>query len=56
MYANLPDVIKQQVLRYLSADNFKAAKEIHDEWIALQDTTHNKLHFLQDFEMYHEQA
>lgn len=41
MYASLPDIVKQQVLRYLSADNFTAAKQIHDEWMAHHENSKN---------------
>jgi hypothetical protein len=30
MFINLPQPVQQQVLYYLSADNFRAAKELYD--------------------------
>ncbi len=30
MFVNLPQAVQEQVLYYLSADNFRAAKELYD--------------------------
>ncbi|OGT68869.1 MAG: hypothetical protein A3J38_01685 [Gammaproteobacteria bacterium RIFCSPHIGHO2_12_FULL_45_9] len=32
MYADLPDAIQRVVREYLLANNFPAAKAIHDQW------------------------
>ena len=34
MYDDLPQQLKQKVLDYLRADDFIAAKELHDSWMA----------------------
>ncbi|AAO91117.1 hypothetical protein AYM02_03825 [Coxiella burnetii] len=34
MFADLPEPLKRQVCDYLRADNFPAAKEIYDAWLA----------------------
>ena len=34
MYSDLPEPLKQKVLNYLLADNFAAAKEVHDAWVS----------------------
>ena len=36
MYEELPEPIKQRVLGYLKADDFPAAKEVYDTWVAEQ--------------------
>ncbi len=33
MYAELPDQLKRIVTEYLLADDFRTAKQIHDDWI-----------------------
>lgn len=32
MFAELPESLQQQVLAYLEANNFRAAKKLHDDW------------------------
>ena len=32
MFAQLPEIIKQEVLRQLENNDFRAAKELHDKW------------------------
>ena len=34
MFAQLPEPIQNQVMTYLKADNFFAAKQLHDAWLA----------------------
>jgi len=34
MFNNLPKFIQQQIIVYLEADNFKAAKELRDYWLS----------------------
>lgn len=34
MYAELPETVKRVVTEYLLADDFRTAKQIHDEWIS----------------------
>jgi hypothetical protein len=36
MYADLPDSVKRRVLERLAANDFRAAKQIHDHWFAHQ--------------------
>lgn len=38
MLADLPEPLRKQVYDYLEADNFRAAKEIHDDWLAKEPT------------------
>lgn len=33
MYSHLPEAIKAQILRYLTTNNFTAAKQIYDQWL-----------------------
>ncbi len=33
MFADLPTPIQQKILSYLATDNFRAAKELHDDFI-----------------------
>jgi hypothetical protein len=33
MFGYLPEAVKQQILCFLQKDNFRAAKEIYDDWI-----------------------
>ena len=33
MFATLPDTLKQQILSYLEAADFKAAKELRDNYL-----------------------
>lgn len=33
MYAELPETIKRMVTEYLLADDFRTAKQIHDDWV-----------------------
>lgn len=42
MVSALPRALQEQVVRYLAADNFIAAKKLHDAWIkqqAMQNAT-----------------
>jgi hypothetical protein len=32
MFAQLPEPIQEQVIRYLEANDFPAAKKLHDDW------------------------
>lgn len=34
MFKDLPKFIQQQIIAHLEADNFKAAKELRDRWLA----------------------
>jgi len=34
MFADLPKSLQNQILNYLETDNFKAAKQLHDDWIS----------------------
>lgn len=38
MFAELPESIKQQVIRYLQANNFPAAKQLYDDWKSSQSS------------------
>ena len=38
MIAQLPKQVQEQVIRHLSANNFCAAKELHDNWLASPPT------------------
>lgn len=38
MFARLPESLKQQVLYYLSRDNFPEAKAIYDTWKNTQNS------------------
>lgn len=40
MFGYLPDAIKQQVIFYLQNDNFRAAKELYDNYVG--DSTENE--------------
>ena len=33
MFTNLPEMIKQQVLRLLEQDDYVSAKQIYDHWL-----------------------
>ncbi len=36
MFAQLPETIKQRVIKYLEANDFPAAKQLHDSWLRQQ--------------------
>ena len=36
MFDNLPENLKRRVQDFLLANDFPAAKEVHDNWMALQ--------------------
>ncbi len=38
MFSNLPEPLKRQILSYLEADNFLAAKELRDHWLSLDQS------------------
>lgn len=49
MLSNLPDSVQEQIRSYLETDNFRAAKELHDQYIRknqqhLIEENHNYLH------------
>lgn len=33
MFAQLPEIIKQEIIQYLKNNNFPAAKKLHDDWL-----------------------
>ncbi len=43
MFIDLPQPIQQQVLYYLEADNFTAAKQLHDQYM-LPFSAHTQSH------------
>jgi hypothetical protein len=45
MYAELPEQIKRVVREYLLVNDFKTAKEIHDNWFAEQITSGHSLNW-----------
>jgi|JI102314A1RNA_FD_contig_123_48706_length_476_multi_3_in_2_out_0_1 hypothetical protein len=36
MFNDLPEIVQKQILHYLTTDNFKAAKNLHDNWLKHQ--------------------
>jgi hypothetical protein len=38
MLSNLPDDVQRQILTYLETQNFQAAKELRDQWLAPDET------------------
>jgi hypothetical protein len=33
MFAQLPEIIKQEIIQHLKNNNFPAAKKLHDDWL-----------------------
>lgn len=42
MFAQLPDILKKEVLYHLENNNFPKAKAIHDAWLDTRRLTSNR--------------
>lgn len=43
MFAVLPKSLQDQVIHYMQTDNFRAAKELHDDYFNSQDAGSSKI-------------